>query len=128
MSDLTKAYEDYHGDPNPDTAKELQSKITDYNFTTFDEDLKILQELAENGPLFEDVFHAQDVIDKTALTFAFMAVNSVLTTNGSSGNPTAYAFGPDYNYWRENVTKSLRNPENVRAGNQPGRREQRLSH
>lgn len=116
MSDLTKAYEDYHGDPNPDTAKELLSEVKNYDFTTFEEDLKKLQELAEKETsLDQDVFRALDIPEKTELTFEMFAFNAApMTTNGSTGNgPTAYAFGPNYQYWRSNLTDHLRNPENI---------------
>jgi hypothetical protein len=113
MSDLKTAYENYYNDPSQESADKLLNEVKNFDF---DEDLKHLQELAENNPLFDEhVFTAQEIGNKTEISEVAMLgfATSSLTTNGSTNGPTAYAFGPNYNYWRENVTKELRNPEGV---------------
>lgn len=111
MSDLTNAYENYHGDPSKENADKLLHEVTNYDYSTFDEDLTKLQELASANPLFEPTVHTLDIISKTNATDvpAFM-----MMSNGStSGTPTAYSFDKNYSYWRDGVTSQLRNPEAI---------------
>jgi hypothetical protein len=113
MSNLTQAYENYHGDPNPETADKLLAEVTNYDYTTFDEDIEKLRELAEANPLFEPTVRTLE-LNKTAVDTQAPAF--MMMSNGSiSGTPTAYAFDGNYNYWRENVTNQLRNPENAQT-------------